>query len=838
MQFGNLFSFSYWLDPAVLERPAGPLVWLLVALGALWALGAIVLWRARQASRDVMLAQAIGGALVAAVAIGRLCSIPVLGLRAGWLLAALIAGAPIALRVTAQARRDGLFDLCLRAVTFTAGPRNAQSSWRLTMMLAWAGLHLFGLMAVCAVARLPLALAPALFALLLTPAALSALRRMQGKSAPAPARQIITQGLAALTPLLLVYGALALRVLIGFVARVVTGEFRVIEPFGALLNLPLALIVMSAYALLASIYRALQYPIPNTRYAIRNAQFVNWGALTLMAGVVVWAGWTALTLRTHGVSGSDPYAYAQMGVDLAERGTVFHHFPLARLTYALGIPTEPIVHVGYKLPQDVSRMATTVWPPGYAVFTGAAYTIAGEQGLYLITPLLSLISLLAIAWMARAFTHPPGPLRGRGSRMAVAALAVFMTATSYQQVEWQMIPMADVAAQLFSVLALVLAYGSQLGQSPRLPASILPLAGQPGPASCARSAFARAALSGVCLGVAFDIRYTQVLIAPALALALLMPISGAQPAGASGQSRWRSIVARLPCVAVCAGFALLAALPALIYHTLAFGSPLHTGSEEWANFSLTRLPETAWRTVNEMLAYREFGLLSPFVVLGAGALWRGSRRGLWALLAYFAPLFIFHAAYWPLRLRDILSLFPVFSILAAIGVVWLVQRLIEANHQAPARWKMAGLAGLLVCLSFAAVLRSMDTLALPVTRGFSAFGYLVREQRASFTQIGRLTPPNAVIGCSLNSGPVDLYAGRLTFRPANWTPDQMTTFVRALRAEGAPVYLLDDGAEMAGAIQALRAQFTLREIARLDVPYYFAGSGSENRKAALYAVAD
>jgi len=136
------------------------------------------------------------------------------------------------------------------------------------------------------------------------------------------------------------------------------------------------------------------------------------------------------------------------------------------------------------------------------------------------------------------------------------------------------------------------------------------------------------------------------------------------------------------------------------------------------------------------------------------------------------------------------------------------------------------------------VLRSMDTLALPVTRGFSAFGYLVREQRASFTQIGRLTPPNAVIGCSLNSGPVDLYAGRLTFRPANWTPDQMTTFVRALRAEGAPVYLLDDGAEMAGAIQALRAQFTLREIARLDVPYYFAGSGSENRKAALYAVAD
>ena len=145
--------------------------------------------------------------------------------------------------------------------------------------------------------------------------------------------------------------------------------------------------------------------------------------------------------------------------------------------------------------------------------------------------------------------------------------------------------------------------------------------------------------------------------------------------------------------------------------------------------------------------------------------------------------------------------------------------------------------GLLVCLSFAFVLRSMDTLALPVTRGFGAFGYLVREQRESFTQIGRLTPPNAVIGCSLNSGSVDLHAGRLTFRPAGWTPDQLITFVRALQREGAPVYLLDDGVEMTAAIQTLRAQFALSEVARLDVPYYFAGSGSENRKAALYAVA-
>ncbi len=817
MEFGNLFRLSYWLDPTVLERPAGPFMWLLVAVGALWGLGAIVLWRARPPLRAVALAQAIAAALFAAVAIGRLYSIPLLGLRAGWLVAGLIGSAPVATRIAAQARRDGVFEACLRAMTFMTDmtqSRDSQSTWHRATMLAWAGLHLFGLTTVCAVARLPLALGPALCVALLAPAiialARSALRRLQGNGAPMPAGQIITHGLAALTPLLLIYGVLALRLLIAFVARVATGAFAVVEPFGALLNLPLTLIVMSAYALLAAIYGALQHinlRCPDTQCATRNAQFVRWGALALMAGAMAWAGWTALTLRTHGVSGSDPYAYAQMGVDLAERGTVFHHFPLARLTYALDIPTEPIVHVGYKLPQDVSRMATTVWPPGYAMFTGAAYKIAGEQGLYLITPLLSLISLCAIAWMAGTFTRSPGPLRGRGSRLAVAALAVFLSATSYQQVEWQMIPMADVAAQLFSVLALALAFVDW-----RAP-----------------GAWGRAALSGVCLGIAFDIRYTQVLIAPALALALLTPIPAGQPP-------LRAIATRLPYVALCAAFALLAAAPVLIYHTLAFGSPFHTGSEEWANFSVTRLPETAWRTINELLAYREFGLLAPVIIIGAWALWHASRRGAVTLLAYFAPLFIFHVAYWPLRLRDILSLFPVLSILAAIGVVWVVQRMIEANHDKPARWKRAGLAGLLVCLSFAFVLRAMDTLALPITRGFGAFGYLVREQRASFTEIGRLTPPNAVIGCSLNSGPVDLYAGRLAFRPANWTPDQLIAFVRALHREGRPVYLLDDGIEMTGMIETVRAQLTLRAVARLDVPYYFAGSGSENRQAALYAV--
>ena len=848
MRLSNLFSLSYWFDASVLDRPAGPAMWLVVAAGVMWLLAGIVaVWRIRRVPRDMALAQVVAGLLIAAVAIGRLYAVPVLGLRVGWLLAGLVAVTPVVPRLLAQAYRDGLFGDCLRAMAFS--PVQKSAAWHPATMLAWLGLHAAGLAAVISVVRLPLLLAPLLMALLLAPMAIASLAGFNHEGTKARGSlnllrvfapswfSFISRGLSAFTPLLLVYAVLALRLLVGFIARFAMGEFRVVEPFGALLNLSLVLIVMSVYALASSIYLA---ATAQSSSVVRHPSSVKYGSLALIAGVIAWAGWTALTLRTHGASGSDPYAYVQMGVDLADHGTVFHSFPLARLTYDLNIPTEPVVHIGYKLPQDVSRMATTVWPPGYAVFTAAAYKLLGETGLYLITPILSLVSLLAVGWMTLTLTRSPAPLRGRGTRLAVAALVIFLTATSYQQVEWQLIPMADVAAQLFSVLALAIAFSSQRSA----------LSGQlPVPTRRPPVSYAHAALAGVCLGIAFSIRYTQVLIAPALALALVLPADDGRRMTTDDRSGPSSVF-RLPSILVCALFALLAAAPVLMYHTVAFGSPLHTGSEEWSNFSLARLPETAWRIASELNAYREYGLLTPFMAVGMYALWRRARRASWVLLAYFAPLFVFHVAYWPLRLRDILPLFPVLSLLAALGVVWLVQRLIELSHEDTttrstlkehrafvSSWlSNAGLAGLLVILSFAFVLRSMDTLALPVTRGFGAFGYMVREQRASFSQIARLTPEGAAIACSLNSGAIDLYAARLTFRPANWMPAQLLAFVRALQAEGTPVYVLEDGAEVASAVRTLREQFTLNEVARLDVPYYFAGSGSENRKVPLFRV--
>jgi hypothetical protein len=147
-------------------------------------------------------------------------------------------------------------------------------------------------------------------------------------------------------------------------------------------------------------------------------------------------------------------------------------------------------------------------------------------------------------------------------------------------------------------------------------------------------------------------------------------------------------------------------------------------------------------------------------------------------------------------------------------------------------------AALLLALIFLFVLRAMDTLALPVTRGFGAFGHLVREQRASFGRLAELTPPDAVIGASLNSGAIDLHAGRQAFRPAGWRPDELLAFARAVQAEGRPIYLFEDGVEVGPALETLRQHYAVEEVARLDAPYYFPGSGSENRKIVLWSIVD
>ena len=764
MNLSNLLKFDYWLDASVTAQPAGRAMWLAAAACIAAALFCVLMARRRRA---VFLPLAVAAAMAGAVAIGRVLQIPVLGWRIGWLLATLVAAVPPLARAARAVAQDGLFSQAFNALAFKQMAADAPD-WRPSTALLWIGAHAFALL--IAFANLPPFQIPTLRAWFALPLLLACAPLAFG-------RRRKLRHLAGLAPLTYAYA----------VAAFSATRLQIDGLLNGLLYLPLALIVSTAIAT-AAIWR-------QTR-SDDNAGFVRAGAALLTAASLGWSIWSAANLRTHGVSGSDPYAYTQMGVDLAERGTLAHAFPLVRLTYALNIDSHPITHVGYRIPADVRRVAPTVWPIGYAWFTALAWRIAGESGVFWLTPMFGLLALAITGAWARLMTQRMGAAQAA----AIAALCVFLTATSYQQIEWQMIPMADIAAQVFSIGALALAW---LG----------------GRSTTPRRRIVWALLAGAALGMAFNIRYTQVLIAPALALALWPA-----PAGTAQRFSMRT----LP-VIVCGLAALLCVLPTFWYHWTWFGHPLATGSEELSNFSLARMPETVLRAFNDWNWVREYGLLTPLMIAGAIALWRACRRESLVLLAYVLPVFALHAFYDYLRLRDLLSISPVLSLCAAAGAIAL-WRWVENRGHTLLRISA------LFAISFVFVLRSMETLAMPATRGFSAFGYLVLEQRASFERLAKLTEPDAVIGGSLNSGAVDLHAGRLTFRPGVWDERSRTLFVKALLREGRQVYVLIDGEDMRAAEADLRAQFTLTEVARLDMPYYFKGSGSENRAAPLYRV--
>ena len=245
------------------------------------------------------------------------------------------------------------------------------------------------------------------------------------------------------------------------------------------------------------------------------------------------------------------------------------------------------------------------------------------------------------------------------------------------------------------------------------------------------------------------------------------------------------------------------------------------------------------RTLIELGWYREFGLIAPLMALGAWALARARGRLLAVLATFTLPVFVFHLAYAYLRQRDLLAVFPIGTILAAYGAVRLIEAILTHSRDTPAITARRGWAvfGAVIFLAFGMGYRSIETFQLPITRGFSAFGYLVGAQRASFDTLEALTPSEAVIACSLNSGAIDLYTGRLTFRPATWTSDELLRFVDALRAEGKPVYAIDESNELQASLAALRGRYTLTQVGAIDVPYYFMpGGGSENRRVPVYRV--
>ena len=124
-------------------------------------------------------------------------------------------------------------------------------------------------------------------------------------------------------------------------------------------------------------------------------------------------------------------------------------------------------------------------------------------------------------------------------------------------------------------------------------------------------------------------------------------------------------------------------------------------------------------------------------------------------------MLLVHLTYHSLRLRDLISLFPLVDLAVAYGAVTLVQRV----RSFVGTRKERGGSGVRLGAAFLAVAAiAWVILSLSMSRwamidnlwkpGWASFGYMRADNRAAFDRLAQLTEPDAIIGASLNAGAV------------------------------------------------------------------------------------
>ena len=576
----------------------------------------------------------------------------------------------------------------------------------------------------------------------------------------------LTTRTAILAPLFFVYAVLLMWfVFVRIMHGTVGGYYDYLQPEWGLplLDVQVATVAGGINVMLSALASILK---PR-----RRAVFLT--ALAMLALTLAWGSVEYFGHRTQGTTGSDPYAYVQMGIDLATRATAVHRFDLFPEIAPMKIAWYPVIHVGYHLPMNEQGDAVSVFPIGGAFAYAMSFRIFGEEGLYWVNPFFSLLSALGAWLLAWELTRNYSPVL----RAMTSAITSALVATANQQVVWAGVTMVDAQAEFFSILSIFFALRSKNDKS------IWPLL-----------------LSGATLGAAYWVRHTQIVLAFSLLVLFWM-------CNDTFGGRARAVI-------VSAAAALALGIGDLWYHQAYLGGWLHPESEELALFSANVIAESAGNLFQQAFAANEFGWLAPFLIYGAVQFGRRSKAQSAALIVWLALSLALHLPYAAVRSRDLLPEFPAIAFLTAFGLCFLAEKLLSSR-------RMQWVAGVLIfAVLELLLLRVWNTVPRAWQPAQPNFGYMTESQRAAFDQLAALTPEDAIIGSTLNDGAIELYSKRNTFRPDAWKSADLREFLSIARQSHSSAYLVEDGAAMDSVLDDLRRDLRVRRVGTLDVPLF------------------
>lgn len=507
----------------------------------------------------------------------------------------------------------------------------------------------------------------------------------------------------------------------------------------------------------------------------------------IFALTLVWYGALVFRFRTHGAIGDDPATYVQMALDLAQRGTVTHSFPLFNNLFDQNLSWDAFFTPGYHVVRETGVIAPN-FAFGFPLLLAIGLRAFGEGALYWATPIMGALALVVTFALGGEFWRN----LSRPRRYRIGALAVLLLATTPKQIQLALVPMSDVPTQLFCVLAILCAL--RVRQSETDDKQAADAQRRSGAFSGVGSYPLRlAGLCGLSLGIAYLIRHS--------ALVMVIPL-------AIVMARWGSSRReRIVLMAVALVVFVLAILPDIVYRTSVLGSPFTVESPESSQMDWLAAPQQILQIGVALFSITGFGpILLALPALCIGLEKTENRRATLVLSVWILAFVLFHA---PLRLtgvfenslRYLVPAYPAIALLIGRSMVALVdggwnavrvfrEKRLSLYH--PRHWDFALLCAIVAIVLFGLAIRALLSPERFVQR---AYGWMSEPARRDMDALARDLPSNAVIGVSDQmAGATMLYAQRDIFRPLSLVEPlrEFPQFLQVMREENRPVYLLGD----------------------------------------------